>query len=224
VLDFKQLDFAHLQNDVDQFDLYWQSELGNYYRLDVIDSSMSRKLVVRTLAGDPIGIGVDSPAANIFFKPTLENYRDVNVQYALHGFYLRNVSFVFAPTFSFDRDELYITFAQKAFISRMEADMVVRVNQSVAINTFMTHALHGFTINGTNSQFAVTGIAFTALLTKSRIPPHTEGFDDTSAIEENYDAVVALFVCGGICGSILVVVCIIGIVKLATRKQISNQF
>lgn len=100
----------------------------------------------------------------------------------------------------------------------MEADIAIRVNQSVAVNTFMTHPLHSFSINGTSSHFAVTKIVITALVTKTLLPPGPE----TDVIEENYDGAIALIVCGGICGSIVLILCIVGIVKLATRNGVSS--
>jgi hypothetical protein len=184
--------------------VYVKSErYGLTYRLTITDKSeMGGALLPRTRSEQVFGVGVDSPTAKIQFA--VDYVSDGSYQF--NGFFFSGASLVLAPSFSFERETMQVLFAQRTIT---EVDPVLHVDGPVFNNTIATEPLNSFLINASHSQFAVESFQFIALL--DRTPQY-----DNYSYEENYDGVIAGIVVGGICGSFLLVLCIIGLVRCIT--------
>jgi len=177
------------------------------YRLTITDKSeMGGALLPRTRSQQVFGVGVDAPTAKIQFAVEFVSDSAYSYDYQYNGFFFSGASLVLAPSFSFERETMQVLFAQRRIT---EVDPVLHVDGPVFNNTIATEPLNSFLINASHSQFAVESFQFRALL--DRTPQY-----DNYSYDENYDGLIAGIAVGAICGSFLLVLCIIGLVRCIT--------
>jgi hypothetical protein len=213
---FSELDFSTVPKtgirtlDVDAI----SSKYSILYSINVIDDNNA--LVPRSRNQKVFAVGSDAMPTIIRFFVSLRNVKPdsslllPDEQFVTRGFFLRNASLVLSPGFDLERDAMKFSF--QPYTVRDEDDKSYLVRQPVFNNTINTYPLASVTITCKNSQFALESFHVSILLDRIKYG------DFENSYSENYDGLIAGVVVGGLCGSFLLVACIVGIIKCAVAS------